>query len=293
MTAFLPSDSVPSDSFLAPDGTRLVFHREGSGEPLVCLPGGPMTASGYLGDLGGLAAHRTLVRLDLRGTGASAKPADKASYRVDRQVADIEALRERLAEERVDLLAHSAAGDLALHYAARHPQRVRSLVLVTARARAAGIDFPVEQRREALPLRSGEPWYPEVLAAFERAMTGAASDADWSLLDRLVYGRWDAAAQAHAALVAELFEEEAADGYLSPGAFDDAEAVRATLSRLDMPVLVLAGELDPSPRPSAAARVAQIFPRGELVVQPGSGHNPWIDGPEEFVKAVEGFLARR
>ncbi|MBF9071376.1 alpha/beta fold hydrolase [Streptacidiphilus fuscans] len=298
MTTSLPSDLPSSDTCLAPDGTHLAFHREGSGPPLVCLPGGPMTASAYLGDLGGLAAHRTLVRLDLRGTGASAKPVDKASYRVDRQVADVEALRERLAEEdpaaeRIDLLAHSAAGDLALHYAAHHPQRVRSLVLVTARARAAGIDFPVEQRREALPLRSGEPWYGEAVAAFERAMTGAATDADWSVLDRLVYGRWDAAAQAHAALVAELFDEEAAQAYLSPGAFDDAEAVRATLSELDVPVLVLAGELDPSPRPSAAAQVAGIFPRGELVVQPGSGHNPWIDGPEEFVRTVEGFLARR
>ena len=47
-----------------------------------------MQASAYLGDLGGLSAHRSLVLLDLRGTGESAIPADPATYRCDRQVAE-------------------------------------------------------------------------------------------------------------------------------------------------------------------------------------------------------------
>ncbi|MER7498983.1 hypothetical protein AB0L05_07440 [Nonomuraea pusilla] len=40
--------------FSAPDGTALAYHLTGEGEPLVCVPGGPMRASAYLGDLGGL-----------------------------------------------------------------------------------------------------------------------------------------------------------------------------------------------------------------------------------------------
>jgi hypothetical protein len=40
-----------------------------------------MQDSVYLGDLGGLTARRSLIRLDLRGTGHSATPADPASYR--------------------------------------------------------------------------------------------------------------------------------------------------------------------------------------------------------------------
>ncbi|WP_410169435.1 alpha/beta fold hydrolase, partial [Actinacidiphila rubida] len=82
-------------TFSAPDGTVLSYRTAGGegGAPLVCLPGGPMRASAYLGDLGGLAAHRRLVLLDLRGTGGSAVPEDRATYRVDRQVPDVEALR--------------------------------------------------------------------------------------------------------------------------------------------------------------------------------------------------------
>lgn len=52
---------------------------------------------------------RQLVLLDLRGTGDSAVPDDPATYRCDRQAADVEALRAHLGLERVDLLAHSAA----------------------------------------------------------------------------------------------------------------------------------------------------------------------------------------
>ena len=74
----------------APDGTELAYHVRGEGDPLIVLPGGPMRASAYLGDLGGLAAHRRLILLDLRGTGDSAVPADPATYRCDRQVDDVE-----------------------------------------------------------------------------------------------------------------------------------------------------------------------------------------------------------
>lgn len=106
----------------------LACRSTGDGEPLVCLPGGPMHEASYLGDLGGLSARRRLLLLDLRGTGASSVPVDPTS---DRLVGDVEALRVHLWLEQLHLLAHSAGADLAVLYATRHPERVRTLVLVT------------------------------------------------------------------------------------------------------------------------------------------------------------------
>jgi len=106
-------------TFDGADGTRLAYRRAGHGRPLICLPGGPMQAAAYLGDLGGLSAHRSLVLLDLRGTGESAMPADPATYRCDRLVDDVEALRAHLGLDRFDLLGHSAGAALALLYLAR------------------------------------------------------------------------------------------------------------------------------------------------------------------------------
>ncbi|MFC7640348.1 alpha/beta fold hydrolase [Streptosporangium lutulentum] len=76
---------------------------------MICLPGGPMQDSAYLGELGGLSAHRQLIMVDPRGTGRSAIPEDVTSYRCDRLVDDLEALRVHLGLDRMDLLGHSAA----------------------------------------------------------------------------------------------------------------------------------------------------------------------------------------
>ncbi|GII42213.1 alpha/beta fold hydrolase [Planotetraspora phitsanulokensis] len=276
-------------AFAAPDGTELVYHVTGEGEPLLCLPGGPMRASAYLGDLGGLSGHRRLVMLDLRGTGDSAVPSDPATYRCDRQVADVEALRVHLGLDRVDLLAHSAGGDLALLYAARHPRRVRTLTLVTARARALGVDFTEEHRREAAALRAAEPWFGAAHDAYEAVWAGSATDADWDAVAPFFYGRWDAAAQAHSASDLEQSNLEAGDLYATSGAFDP-DAARASVAALDARVLVLAGELDGSPLPRVAAVVAAMFPRAELAVQPGAGHFPWLDDPRGFAHTVATFL---
>ncbi|MFF1482024.1 alpha/beta fold hydrolase [Streptomyces sp. NPDC058301] len=275
--------------FTAPDGTQLTYHVRGEGEPLLCVPGGPMRASAYLGDLGGLAARRRLILLDLRGTGASGVPADPATYRCDRQVADVEALRDHLGLERVDLLTHSAGGDLALLYASRHPRRVRTLILVTARARALGVDFTEEHRREAAALRAAEPWFADAYAAYERIWAGSDADADWDAVAPFFYGRWDAAARAHSATEVEQTNAEAAEAYASPGAFSPA-AARAVMETLDAPVLLLAGELDSGPLPRVAAGIADLFPKAELTVQPGSGHYPWLDDPLGFTRTVSAFL---
>ena len=118
-------------SFAAADGTRLAFRCAGTGPLLVCQPGGPGRASAYLEDLGGLSAQRTLVLLDARATGRSEVPADPSTLRFDRLAEDVDALREHLGQDRIDLLGHSAGAMVAQAYAAAHPDRIGSLVLVT------------------------------------------------------------------------------------------------------------------------------------------------------------------
>ncbi|MDP9436236.1 MAG: alpha/beta hydrolase, partial [Actinomycetota bacterium] len=119
----------------APDGTRLAYTSQGSGPPLLCLPGGPGRAGAYLEDLAGLADVRTLVVLDNRATGRSQVPADPASLRFDRLAGDVEALREHLGVEQAEVLGHSAGTLVAQAWAANHPERVRALVLVTPSGR--------------------------------------------------------------------------------------------------------------------------------------------------------------
>jgi len=277
---------TPTTSYVtADDGTLLAVHLTGAGEPLLCLPGGPMLDSAYLGDLGGLAAHRALARLDLRGTGASAVPADPSSYRCDRQVTDVEAVRRHLGLDRVDVLAHSAGANLAYRYAERHPDRVGRLLLVTPSTRGVGIEIGDEDRTAMARRRAGEPWYAESAAALERVQAGSEDQADWQAVSAFMYGRWDDETRAYEAWMDGFRDQELAMAYGADGAYDPV-ATRAALATLDVPVLVLAGAVDAGNPTSAMAEVAALFPRGELVVQDGAGHFPWVDDPQGFITPI-------
>ncbi|MDX3263368.1 alpha/beta hydrolase [Streptomyces sp. NPDC093228] len=276
-------------SFSAHDGTELAYQVLGDGPPLVCLPGGPMQDSAYLAELGGLSAHRQLIMLDLRGTGRSAAPKDIASYRCDRLVDDVEALREHLALDRMDLLAHSAGTNLALLYTGRHPARVGRLALITPSVAAVGVTITGDVRRETARLRRAEPWFPAAYAALESIASGRATTDSWQDIAPFWYGRWDEAAQAHHVAGNAQRNSEAAGVFGSEGAFAP-DATRTALALFGQPVLLLAGEVDLNSPPPAVAETARLFPHAELVVQPGAAHFPWLDDADRFTAAVAAFL---
>lgn len=275
--------------FPAFDGTELAYHVRGDGVPLICLPGGPMRASDYLGDLGGLSSRRRLILLDLRGTGGSATPADPSSYRCDRLADDVLALQDQLGLASADVLGHSAGANIAVQYALRHQSRLSGLVLITPSGRAVGLEPDTGMRREIVSLRQGEPWFAAAAAAFERIAAGGGADEDWAATAPFFYGHWDAAAQAHDAAGEEQTNEDAAAAFAAEGAFDPA-AARAGLAELGTPVLVIGGGLDLQRPPAVTAEFAALFPNARLIIQPDAGHFPWLDDPDRFVSTVTAFL---
>ena len=276
--------------FASYDGTQIGYRVLGAGPPLVCLPGGPGRASEYLGDLGGLSRSRQLIMPDTRGTGESDDASDPLSYRCDRLAGDVEALRAHLGLDRMDLLGHSAAGNLAVLYAAAHPQRVAHLILVTPGLAAVGIEQTGGQWRAALARRAGEPWYPGARAAVDKAEAGDESVENRRGYMPFFYGRWDAAARAHVDAGVSERSRPVRDGFAAAGAFNPA-ATRQEAGRLAAPVLVYAGELDTSPAPGTAAAAARLFPDATVTVQPGAAHFPWLDDPAFFTAAITSFLS--
>lgn len=276
--------------FRSYDGTELAYRRIGTGQPLVCLPGGPGLTPDYMGDLGGLAASRELILPETRGTGASAVPDDPATYRCDALVEDVEALRNHLGLDQMNLLGHSAAGNLAALYAAAYPQRLDHLILLTPGLQALGFEMTDEEQLAVMERRSGEPWYPRARQAVLAALAGEDTMENRRGYAPFFYGRWDDDARAHAAIEFEQRVPAVEAGYYADGAFDP-QASRAAAGTLTAPVLVFAGELDIDPWPQLGATAAELFPDGRLVVQPGSGHFPWLDDPDWFTAAIGSFLA--
>ncbi len=278
-------------SFASYDGTRLAYDELGTGPLLLCLPGGPGRAAAYFEDLGGLAGQRTLVRLDARATGRSEVPADPASLRFDRLALDVEALRAHLGEEQVDVLGHSAGCLVAQVYAARQPEHLRSLVLVTPSDRLqGGTRSDIAAIRAS---RSEERWYADAAQA-----QAALSDAQPGQQQALVratrpffYGRWDERTQAHAATADSQSSKRAELGFGAGTAGVDVEPIRDALQRTAFPVLVVGGERDALTGVASVHAVASWFPAARTQVLPRAGHFPWVDEPDAFRDVVGRFLA--
>lgn len=279
-------------SFAAYDGTRLAFTEVGSGPRLVCLAGGPGRASAYLEDLGGLSGSRTLVLLDSRATGHSEVPPDPFSLRFDRLADDVEALRAHLGAARVDLFGHSAGCLVAQAYAAAHPERLRSLVLVTPSDRLQG--GTRDDVAQISAGRSDEPWYADAAEALA-AMPDAPPAQQQALMRAtraFMYGRWDERTQAHAATADTQSSKRAELGFGAGIEQVDVAVILERLGALEAPVLVVGGERDAVTGVASVAAVAASFPRAQTVVLPRVGHFPWVDEPDTFRRTVLAFLDR-
>ena len=277
-------------AFASYDGTEIGYRVLGDGPPLVCLPGGPGRSADYLGDLGGLDRSRQLILIDPRGVGLSADPADPATFRADRLVADVEALRDQLGLDQLDLLAHSAGCVLATFYAAAHPQRLSRLILVTPGLAAIGGADTEDRIRAALARRAGEPWYPTALPAMEQIMAGNLTSEAYQASRPFFYRRWDEQAQAHALAGMSPRHQAARDGYYA-GITLDPPATRAALAVLTAPVLLYAGEWDALVTPASVQEAAGVFTDATVVVQPEAAHFPWVDDPAAFAATITEFLA--
>lgn len=277
-------------TFVSYDGTTLSYSRVGQGAPLVCLPGGPGRAVAYLEDLGGLSSLRTLVLLDPRATGRSEIPADPATLRFDRLAGDLEALREHLVLERLDLLAHSAGCIAAQAWAGQYPARVGSLILVTPSDRLQG-----GSRADTQSIREGfrnEPWYADAADAAD-AMADAPRS-QYATLERATrafgYGRWDARTQAHAAGADTQSSKRALLGFAAGVEEIDVPALLEGLGHVVAPVLVVGATRDAMTGLDAVAAVAAGFPTATVTWVEGAGHFPWVDEPAGFLSAVAPFL---
>ncbi len=101
-------------------------------DTLIAIHGGPGLSLEAMAVYETLAGpDRQVVSYDQRGVGRSTVP-DDLDYSLDAHVADLEAFRNALGAENVQLVGQSWGGAVAAAYAATYPDRVSALVLVGA-----------------------------------------------------------------------------------------------------------------------------------------------------------------
>ncbi len=120
------------------NGLNIYYETHGTGRPLVLLHGGLGSGDMFAPVLPILAAGHKVILPDLQGHGRTAdidRPID-----VKVMADDIAALIDHLELDKPDVVGFSLGGGVALHLGARHPSKVRRLVVVS-----------VNVRRDAIP----------------------------------------------------------------------------------------------------------------------------------------------
>ena len=254
-------------------GVTLHVDDIGHGEPVLMLPGMLCDTRLFEFQAQELARHARVIRIDWRGHGYSTRP--RSPWSMDRLVEDVRAVCNVLELDRVTLVGFSLGGMVGMRFALTHPQRVRAMVLMNtsgscedtwrrirfhALAGAAGLFGPVWWL-------TGEAAKAMFSAPFRRRQPRAVST--W----RQALGRMDGG------VVRRVVELVA-----------DRDSVLAKLQTLDIPALVIAGQLDTNTPPAHARALAQHLPRARLVVLRDTGHGTPIEQPLATLAALSDFL---
>jgi proline iminopeptidase len=275
-----------TESFRTQDGRTLAYRREGEGPLLVCHPGGPGFSSRYLADLAGLGETFTLILLDPRGTGGS-DPA--SSYATADYAADLEAVRTHLNVDQIDVLGHSHGGVAAAAYGARHPARVRRLILASTLVR-----IHPEEMEAAMQERSAEPWYEDAREALELEDAGAYETADE--LAEITRRFWPMYFAHYDDVARSYLEESIVPERPNPDALHEfnegieAWDMRDELPLIASPTLVITGARDFVTGPVCSEEIAEGIPAAELVIVPDCGHFTFVECPGRFREEVARFL---
>jgi proline iminopeptidase len=269
-------------------GATLYYEVIGRGDatPLVLVNGGPGFDHDYLHlspVWNELAKTRRVVFYDQRGNGRS-KTAPDAAFGLAAQIEDLEALREHLGLERMNLLGHSWGGFLAMAYAARYPQHVERLILVD----------------------SGPPHISENIELFKDVFPETTEARNEELFAETLGDNQAAQTEIHEYLTMLFYSPEKRNAFLaglppdaynprvSQAASDDASRFDLTyeLGKFRFPVLIAHGRFDFNVAPSVAFKMHDLIRDSKIVIFEKSGHVPFYEEPESFLKTLQDFLAR-
>jgi proline iminopeptidase len=278
------------DGSFVRDGVQLFYRTAGAGTPIVFLSGGPGFDVDYMIPVAEFVpASYQRVFYEQRGTGRSrVEKLTAESMTLQHVVADLDALRVHLKQERLFLVGHSWGGMLAMAYAAAHPTRVDRMILI-------GPGGPTLEFAEWFNDNIHMRLRPEDVEA-ERYWDEAAKhgvDADKAALEQI---RAIAPGYFFQRAKGLAFASELADGTLKLqvnlllfGDMAKGYDSRPGLRQLDRPVLIVQGHQDPVGDKTAEDIHAAITSSALNYINQ-CGHFPWIEQPDTFRRILAEFF---
>ena len=273
------------------NGVELFYTTRGEGEPIMFMHGGLGADHTYFPPFfDHLASDYQLIYYDHRGNGRS-KVDSLEGVTHETWAADADALREHLGHDKIILLGHSYGGFLAQEYAIRYADHLKGLILLTTSPALDYHHLTVANARK----RTTDA---DIIDAVEEVFSDAPvpnDDAFQDLLGRLgpLYF-YDY--EPYEDMLAHAFE----DMIYSADAWNHSYThcwssfnVIPHLPTVDVPTLVVSGEVDWITPADQGQRIHDALPNSEFVVFEKSGHYPYIEESEQFFRILKDWLAKR
>jgi pimeloyl-ACP methyl ester carboxylesterase len=251
------------------NGTRIHVKQQGDGElALVFLHyygGSSRTWDRVARELSG---RYRIVATDHRGWGDSEAPAD--SYRIADLAADAEGVIEALGLRRYVLVGHSMGGKVAQLMASHRPGGLEGLVLVAPSPPSPMLLSDEERATLAGAYQSRE----SVEYVIDHVLTAKTLDA--ACREQVIEDSLKGAPEAKAAWPNVAMRED----------------ITAAVASIDVPTIVIAGELDQVDRVATVqTELLPRIPHAAMHILPGTGHLSPLEAPAEVARLIAQFVA--
>ena len=254
------------------DSVTLNYSEAGQGTPVILLHGFPLSGAIWHEQQQRLSDRYRVITPDLRGHGRS--PAPSGVYEMDLLARDVLALLDALLIKKAVIMGHSMGGYVALAAWNLAPERFLALGLIASQA---GAD--TEEGRQ------GRYKLANKVAAEGSSAVAAA------MMPKL-FAAGIAVAPPILAQVREIILNTGRAGII--GSLQGM-AVRpdsaALLSKISVPVLILAGDQDQIIAPDKAKAMAGAMKTATLTMVEHAGHMPMLEQPEATTTALCDFLS--
>lgn len=250
---------------------ELGYDEAGEGKVLLLVHGFPIDRRIWAHQMSGLSDVRRVVAVDLRGRGKSPAPAE-GGWTIDTHADDLAETIKALGVDAVDLGGISMGGYIAFSMLRRHPELVRSLILVSTRATADPPEY-----------KTGR-----VTTAERARRYGTRALAGSMLPNLLAEGAPESVQEEVLAMFDAIPGETSANDSL---AMKDREDSTPMLGSIKLPTLVIEGAGEQLLPAGSGKALADAIPGARLASIPGGGHFVPVENPDGVNEAVREFLS--
>lgn len=257
------------------NNTKLFYVQEGQGKETVVFSHGLLWSHKMFREqIDFLKKNYTVIAYDHRGQGQSEVTA--GSYTMDLLADDALALIDKLVDGPVHFAGLSMGGFVGMRLAARHPKKIKSLILLDTSANTE----PVENLPKYKFLNGVVKWFGVTLPVAKSVMKIMFAQS-WleNSKNKSAYDTWIGELKSNKKSITKSVE-----------AVIYRKGMEEEIRKIKCPTMVVVGDEDVATKPEKAKFIQMAIPNAVLHMVPGAGHSSSIEKPDEINRLIREWL---